>query len=148
MHEIETRWKEIKESVRIERELSDVAYTTWVAPLEIFKVENNVVIILIPSDHVHSLDYISKKFSLDFKVAVSEMMNKEYDIEFILENDEIKREKEKENIPVYNLNYDKELVNQNKKEKLGDKINRLKDSVSDKVEDIKAFINPPADEER
>ena len=29
-----------------------------------------------------------------------------------------------------------------------DKINRLKDSVSDKVEDIKAFINPPADEER
>ena len=51
-------------------------------------------------------------------------------------------------LSVYNLNYDKELVNQNKKEKLGDKINRLKDSVSDKVEDIKAFINPPADEER
>ena len=37
MHEIETRWKEIKESVRTERELSDVAYNTWVAPLEIFK---------------------------------------------------------------------------------------------------------------
>ena len=46
-------------------------------------------------------------------------------------------------LSVYNLNYDKELV-----KRVGDKINRLKDSVSDKVEDIKAFINPPADEER
>ena len=56
MHEIEVRWKEIKEAVRNERELSDVAYNTWVAPLEIYKVENNVVIILIPSYQIHSLD--------------------------------------------------------------------------------------------
>ena len=51
-------------------------------------------------------------------------------------------------VSVHNLNYDKELVNQNKKEKLGDKLNRLKDSISDRVEDIKAFINPPEDRER
>ena len=41
-----------------------------------------------------------------------------------------------------------ELENQNRKEKIGDKLNRLKDSVTDKVEDIKAFINPPSDEGR
>ncbi len=50
-------------------------------------------------------------------------------------------------VSVYDLNYDKDLVNQNKKEKLGDKLNRIKDSVSDKVEDIKAFINPPKNDE-
>ena len=50
-------------------------------------------------------------------------------------------------VSVYDLNYDKDLVNQNKKEKLGDKLNRLRDTVSDKVEDIKAFINPPKDDE-
>lgn len=50
-------------------------------------------------------------------------------------------------VSVYDLNYDKELVNQNKKEKLGDRLNRIKDSVSDKVEDIKAFLNPPKEDE-
>lgn len=50
-------------------------------------------------------------------------------------------------VSVYDLNYDQNLVNQNKKEKLGDKLKRLKDTVSDKVEDIKAFINPPKDDE-
>ena len=105
MHEIEQRWNEIKEAVRNERELSDVAYNTWIAPLEIFKVENDVVTVLIPSYQVHSLDYISKKFKLDFKVAVSEMMNHEYEIEFILENEETKNEIFKETSPVYNFNY-------------------------------------------
>lgn len=49
-------------------------------------------------------------------------------------------------VSVYDLNYDKDLVNQNKKEKLGDKLNRLKDTASDKIEDIKAFINSPKDD--
>lgn len=49
-------------------------------------------------------------------------------------------------VSVYDLNYDKDLVNKNKKEKLGDKLNRLKDTASDKIEDIKAFINPPKDD--
>lgn len=111
MHEIETRWKEIKEAVRNERELSDVAYNTWIAPLEIFKVENNVVIILIPSYQIHSLDYISKKFKFDFKVAISEMMDSEYEIEFILENEKLKKEQTKESSPVYNLNYENAKLN-------------------------------------
>ena len=111
MHEIEQRWNEIKEAVRTERELSDVAYNTWIAPLQIFKIEKNVVIILIPSYQIHSLDYISKKFKLDFKVAISEMMDSEYEIEFILENDKIKNEQTKETVPAYNLNYENAKLN-------------------------------------
>lgn len=111
MHVIEQRWNEIKEAVRTERELSDVAYNTWIAPLEIFKVEKNVVIILIPSYQIHSLDYISKKFKFDFKVAISEMMDSEYEIEFILENDKIRNEQTKEITPVYNLNYENAKLN-------------------------------------
>ena len=111
MHEIETRWKEIKETIRTERELSDVAYNTWIAPLEIFKVENNVVVILIPSYQIHSLDYISKKFKFDFKVAVSEMMDSEYEIKFILENEKIKKEPAKESAPLYNFNYENAKLN-------------------------------------
>ena len=111
MHEIEKRWNEIKEAVRMERELSDVAYNTWIAPLQVFKVESNVVTVLIPSYQIHSLDYISKKFKFDFKVAVSEMMDSEYDIEFILENEKLKKEQVVETSPVYNLNYENAKLN-------------------------------------
>ena len=111
MHEIEKRWNDIKEAVRNERELSDVAYNTWISPLKIFKVEDNVAIIHIPSYQIHSLDYISKKFKFDFKVAISEMMEKEYEVEFILENDKLKKEQEKESSPVYNLNYENAKLN-------------------------------------
>ena len=111
MHEIEKKWNDIKEAVRNERELSDVAYNTWISPLKIFKVEDNVAIIHIPSYQIHSLDYISKKFKFDFKVAISEMMEKEYEVEFILENDKLKKEQEKESSPVYNLNYENAKLN-------------------------------------
>ncbi len=111
MNEIKKRWKQIKEAVRNERELSDVAYNTWITPLEIFKVEKNVVTILIPSYQIHSLDYISKKFKFDFKVAISEMMDKEYDVEFVLENEKFKNEAVIENAPEYNLNYENAKLN-------------------------------------
>lgn len=44
-------------------------------------------------------------------------------------------------VSVHDLNYNRELVEKNKKEKLGDKLIRIKDSVSDRIEDIKAFFN-------
>lgn len=44
-------------------------------------------------------------------------------------------------VSVHNLDYNRELVEKNKKEKLGDKLIRLKDSVSDRIEDIKAIFN-------
>lgn len=111
MHEIEKRWNEIKEKVRNERELSDVAYNTWISPLEIYKVEKDIVIILIPSYQIHSLDYISKKFKFDFKVAISEMMNNEYDVEFILENEKMKSESIVENASIYNINHENAKLN-------------------------------------
>lgn len=44
-------------------------------------------------------------------------------------------------VSVHDLNYNRELVEKNKKEKLGDKLARLRDSVSDRIEDIKAIFN-------
>lgn len=43
------------------------------------------------------------------------------------------------------VGYNKELVKKHKKEKLGDKLSRLKDRVSDKVEDVKSFVNKDDD---
>ena len=77
----------IKETLRNEYSLSDISYNTWVKPLNYYKVENDVVTIVIPSDQAHALKYITTKFKSYFQVTISEMMDHTYDISFILESD-------------------------------------------------------------
>lgn len=87
MELISSKWEEIKAYIKNEYSLSDIRYNTWIKPLKIHNVEDNKVIILIPFDQSHSKNYISSKYSLPIKVSISEIIGKEYDIEFILEKD-------------------------------------------------------------
>lgn len=113
MDSIRDNWDLIKETLRKEYDLSDIAYSTWVAPLDFFHVENNVVTILIPSNQSHFLNYISSKYKSYFQVTISEMMNHTYDVAFILEKDaseESETNNSKPN-PVYNINYENANLN-------------------------------------
>ena len=87
MNEIKNNWMEIKETVRREYNLSSISYNTWIEPLKIHNVVNNVVNIVIPSDQSHALNYISTKYKSFFQVTISEMFNHMYDVNFILEAD-------------------------------------------------------------
>lgn len=59
---IKEKWTEIKETIRKEYELTDVSYDTWIEPLSFYDVRDNEVIIMIPSDQAHALNYISSKY--------------------------------------------------------------------------------------
>ena len=87
MEELINRWDEIKESIRKEHSLTDISYETWILPLKLYGIENNTVIILIPSDQAQSVNYISNKYLLPFRVAISEALGRTYDVDFILEKD-------------------------------------------------------------
>ena len=50
MDELTNKWDEIKESIRKEHSLTDISYETWIIPLKLYGIENNTVIILIPSE--------------------------------------------------------------------------------------------------
>ena len=113
MDSIKDNWDLIKETLRKEYELSDIAYSTWIAPLNFYQVENDVITILIPSNQSHFLNYISNKYKNYFQVTISEMMDHTYDISFILEKD---AKEEKQNNPsktkhVYNINYENANLN-------------------------------------
>jgi len=113
MNSISENWNLIKETIRQEYELSDISYSTWIEPLKLNKVEEDRVYIIIPLDQQHALDYISKKYKSFFQVTISEMMNKTYDISFILEK-EIESEAGKDNLskkPVYNIMYENANLN-------------------------------------
>ena len=87
MELIKEKWDEIKETLRREFDVLDVSYNTWIRPLKFYEVENNTVIIMVNSDQSQTLDYIVKKFKLQFKTAIGIVTKKEYEVKFILENE-------------------------------------------------------------
>mgnify|MGYP001080096179 CR=1 FL=1 len=113
MDSIKDNWDLIKETLRKEYELSDIAYSTWIAPLNFYQVENDVITILIPSNQSHFLNYISNKYKNYFQVTISEMMDHTYDISFILEKDarEEKQNNSSKTKHVYNINYENANLN-------------------------------------
>ena len=113
---IKQSWELIKETLKKEYSLSEISYNTWVAPLKFYEVKNNVVVILIPSDQAHALNYISNKYKSYFQVTISEMMDHTYDISFILEKDTLYKEETNNSSslkpsPVYNINYENANLN-------------------------------------
>lgn len=87
MNEIKDRWNEIKKVIRQEYDLTAVSFNTWVAPLQFYQVENDIVSILIPAEQAHLLKYIHNKYYVCFKVTISELMEHEYDVTFVAETD-------------------------------------------------------------
>lgn len=94
MNEIKDRWNEIKEIIRDEYDLTAISFNNWVEPLQFYKVENDIVTILIPSAQARLLKYIQKNYYFCFKATISELMNYEYDVVFIAEDDVIAEQKE------------------------------------------------------
>ena len=113
MDPIADSWDDIKNTIRKEYELSDISYSTWIEPLKLYKVEDNVVTIVIPLDQAHALNYISSKYKSYFQVTISEMMNKTYEIIFDLEKNVEQNNKSGDSIkkPVYNITYENANLN-------------------------------------
>lgn len=86
MNIVEEKWPEIIEHLRIEHELSNVSFTTWIQPLKVYEVINDTVIILVNMNA--SVEYIEKKYLLPLKVCIADITEKEFDVIFVSEDDE------------------------------------------------------------
>ncbi len=82
MEELKEKWEEILYLVKVEHELGDVSFKTWLKPLQIHDVSDHTVYILVPSQQM-GIEYISKRYKFPLKVAIAEVTGKEYEIEFI-----------------------------------------------------------------
>ena len=60
MNAVTKKWDEIIEKLKIEHGLSDVSFNTWIAPLEVYAVEDSTVYIYVPLKG--SLNYIAQKY--------------------------------------------------------------------------------------
>ena len=71
MNTVKEKWPEIIEHLRVEHELSNVSFNTWIQPLKVYDVVDNTVFILVNMNA--SVEYIEKKYQLPLKVCIAEI---------------------------------------------------------------------------
>ncbi len=82
LEKLKEKWDEILLNLKEEHEITDVSFKTWLLPLELVSVENNVITILFPGDKPSVL-YIEKKYKFFIQVAIEEVTGFKYEIKFI-----------------------------------------------------------------
>ena len=86
MNEVKEKWPEIIEHLRVEYELLNVSFNTWIKPLKVYDVIDDTAYILVNKDS--SVEYIDKKYRLPLMVCIAEITGKEYEIQFVSEDDD------------------------------------------------------------
>jgi len=82
---VNEKWPEIIEHLRVEHELSNVSFTTWIKPLKVYGIIDNTVYIMVNMNA--SVEYIEKKYLLPLKVCISEITGIDYEVVFVSEDD-------------------------------------------------------------
>ena len=115
---IKEKWEEILYTVKLEHELTDVSFDTWLKPLKVHSFEKNgsanMLYILIPAEQQPAFGYIKKKYALPLRVAIAEITGLDCSLEFILPEEAQKLEAEKATV-TSNLNECIEKANLNPK---------------------------------
>ncbi len=88
MNEIQDKWDEILEYLKIEYGITNVSFRTWLLPLKVYSIKDTLITISIDDKTVgpDSKNFISRKYGLPLKVSIAEVMNQNYEVEFILES--------------------------------------------------------------
>ena len=93
-------WDTILQHLKTEHSISDVVFRTWLQPLEIYSVENNVITLSIDETKVGaaSKPYLTTKFEVPLKVSIEEIMGEPFEIDFELSCD-LKEQEEQNHVP-------------------------------------------------
>lgn len=86
------KWDEILNYLKVEYNITNVSFKTWLLPLQIMDVVDNTIKIAIEDKKIgaQSLDYVKTRYGLFIKTAIAEIMNADFDVEFVLLSQAIK----------------------------------------------------------
>ena len=93
MNLIYEKWDEILEYMRTDLEMTTLSFNTWIKPLKIHSLDNNILRILVEMDG--AVEYLEKKYKVALKAAIIELVDQMYEIEFVT-----KQQAENEELPI------------------------------------------------
>ena len=79
---VKQNWDNILNKIKIDHELSNISYESWLLPLEIKSVENDMITFIVPTGHM-GISVLNKKYALSIKVAISEVTGLNLKINFV-----------------------------------------------------------------
>ena len=83
MSRILEQWDEILQVFKTEYDISNVAFSTWIKPLEVYEVNGNVITIIV-RDQL-TLQHIEKKYKFYLQVTINEVAGiDDCEIKFII----------------------------------------------------------------
>lgn len=85
MNLVKEKWDEIIHKLKIEYDILDVSFKTWIMPLEVCDIKEDVVFIKVPLKAY--IDIITKKYLLSLKVCIAEVIGQEYDVQLVAAED-------------------------------------------------------------
>ena len=94
MNIVQEKWDEIIHKLKIEYDILDVSFKTWILPLKVYDVKDSTVYIVVPLKAF--IDVITKKYLLYLKVCIAEITGFEYEIELVSAEDYLPNELEEE----------------------------------------------------
>ena len=93
MNLIYKKWDEILEYMRTDLEMTTLSFNTWIKPLKIHSLENNILRILVEMDG--AVEYLEKKYKVYLQGAIIDVIDQNYEIEFVT-----KQQVETEDLPI------------------------------------------------
>ena len=75
------KWADILEYMRADLDMTSLSFETWIKPLKIQNVENNILRILVEMDG--AVEYLEKKYKVYLQGAIIDVVNQIYEIEFV-----------------------------------------------------------------
>ena len=93
MNLIYKKWDEILEYMRTDLEMTTLSFNTWIKPLKIHSLDNNILRILVEMDG--AVEYLEKKYKVYLQGAIIDVIDQNYEIEFVT-----KQQVETEDLPI------------------------------------------------
>ena len=93
MDKVIENWEKILQTVKADYDVGDVAFNTWLKPLKVYDVKDNVITILVPSEQVVLINLLNKKYKLLLQVTICEITGmEECEVKFISPDEAPKKE--------------------------------------------------------
>ncbi|HIT06446.1 MAG TPA: chromosomal replication initiator protein DnaA [Candidatus Scybalocola faecipullorum] len=80
---IKEKWDEILELMKIEHDISEAAFNTWVKALYVHSVRGSKVYVTIKDELATGIDYVIKKYKIPLQVAMCEVLDCQLDVDIV-----------------------------------------------------------------
>ena len=72
---IEEKWDEILEKMKIENEITEAAFKTWVMYMKPYSVDGNIITVMIDKENlILDAQWFSKKFRMPLIITIAEVL--------------------------------------------------------------------------